>query len=118
MAWLITCEFCVISRELIKGKEVVTLYPNAKTTKYEKYREAWHLLREAAELDKEAEVGDAQSGETIGPVAGAEESPATAEPVRQLPKNAAERMEAVTNFGGRWKSGMLIRITGTEDIET
>jgi len=26
----------------VQGKKVVTLYPNSKTAKYEKYREAWH----------------------------------------------------------------------------
>ena len=40
----------IIPAKLIHGKECITLYPNSPTAKYERYREAWVLLREAAEL--------------------------------------------------------------------
>lgn len=40
----------IIPAKLIQGKECITLYPNSPTAKYEQYREAWHLLREAVEL--------------------------------------------------------------------
>jgi hypothetical protein len=40
----------IIPAELIRGKKCIALYPNSPTAKYEKYREAWRLLREASEL--------------------------------------------------------------------
>jgi hypothetical protein len=36
----------IIPEETIEGMESVTLYPNNKAAKYEKYREAWHLLKD------------------------------------------------------------------------
>jgi len=39
----------IIPAELIRGKKSLTLYPNSRTAKYEKYREAWNLLKEASE---------------------------------------------------------------------
>ena len=45
----------IIPAKVIHGKEVITLYPNSPTAKYEPYREAWRLLREAAELNQPAE---------------------------------------------------------------
>lgn len=47
----------IIPAELTRGKRCIALYPNSPTAKYEKFREAWHLLREAAELREEAETG-------------------------------------------------------------
>ena len=44
----------IIPANLIHGKVCITLYPNSPTAKYEQYREAWHLLREAAELKERA----------------------------------------------------------------
>ena len=35
----------IIPEENIQGQECVTLYPKSKKAKYEKYREAWHLLQ-------------------------------------------------------------------------
>ena len=40
----------IIPAPVIQGKECIALYPNLRTAKYEQYREAWALLREAAEL--------------------------------------------------------------------
>ena len=37
----------IIPAKLIQGKVSIRLYPNASAVKYEQYREAWHLLREA-----------------------------------------------------------------------
>ena len=34
----------IIPEEKIQGQECVTLYPKSSKAKYEKYREAWHLL--------------------------------------------------------------------------
>ena len=44
----------IIPAKLIHGKECITLYPNSPTAKYERYREAWALLREAAKLNEHA----------------------------------------------------------------
>jgi len=45
----------IIPADVIHGKECITLYPNSPTAKYEQYREAWALLRDAAELKEPAE---------------------------------------------------------------
>lgn len=44
----------IIPAQVIQGKECIALYPNLPTAKYEQYREAWTLLREAAELNEPA----------------------------------------------------------------
>jgi len=46
----------IIPAEKIQGKGCVALYPKSKKSKYEKYREAWKLLREAPEF-----TGDIQA---------------------------------------------------------
>ena len=46
----------IIPAKEIQGQESVALYPNSKKARYEKYREAWHLLQEAAEF-----TGDIQA---------------------------------------------------------
>jgi len=60
------------------------LHPGSPSAKYEEYREAWHLMREA--LDKKEEIKeDANNVEE------------PAEPER-LPRTAMERMEASFRF--------------------
>jgi hypothetical protein len=85
----------IIPAELIRGKECITLYPNSPTAKYEKYREAWQLLREASEAHTEgSEEGDGGDAE-----AGAEDA-AGVESVEdhRPPTGALGRMEAAMNF--------------------
>jgi hypothetical protein len=63
---------------LIHGKECITLFPNSRTAKYEPYREAWELLREAVVMKEEAsEVEEA---------------------AERIPRNAMQRMEASFKF--------------------
>ena len=79
----------LIPAKLIHGKECITLYPNSPTAKYELYREAWHLMREAAGIKEEA------GGEAEG------EDPKA---VEGIPRNAVERMEASLRFiKKRWE---------------
>lgn len=85
----------IIPAEEVQGKKVITLFPNSKTAKYEKYREAWDLLREAAE---DAE-GSRSSGE-----AGVEEEAAT--PVGGIhPADTFARMRMVQDFVRRAMRG-------------
>jgi hypothetical protein len=44
----------IIPEEEIVGQDGVTLYPNSPNSKYEEYREAWHLL----DPDADAEPGE------------------------------------------------------------
>ncbi len=74
----------IIPAELIPGKKYITLYPSSPTAKYEKYREAWHLLREAAESCRETETGA--------------EEPAAVECVETRPTGALGRLEAAMSF--------------------
>jgi hypothetical protein len=78
----------IIPVEAMRGKECVTLCSNAKQANYEKYREAWHLLRESSEIVEEgASGGDGPSAaETNVPV------------VSPLPAGAVGRIEASMNF--------------------
>jgi hypothetical protein len=49
----------IIPEKEIWGKGCLTLYPKSSNAKYEKYREAWHLLQEFS--DNEGEGIDIQS---------------------------------------------------------
>ena len=84
----------IIPAEAIRGKRAVMLYPELKTAKYEQYREAWHLLREAAAVGEDVE---AEAEEVAGEEAAAEVAQAV-ESVAGLPGNALERMQAAMNF--------------------
>ena len=74
----------IVPAGLVQGKRCLTFYPNSPTAKYEQYREAWHLKREA--LEKKEEIREDAS-----------EVEEPAEPER-LPRNALERMEASFRF--------------------
>jgi PD-(D/E)XK endonuclease len=90
----------IIPAEAIRGKRSVMLYPELKTAKYEPYREAWHLLREATEARDEAEAGgeaETSAAEVTAEEAAAEAAPAV-QPRAGPPRNALERMEAAFNF--------------------
>jgi len=105
----------IIPAKLIRGKRSIMLNPNSPTCEYQKYRESWHLLREAAELGEEAEgagdCADAESG--AGPAAGesvlseadASESSAGAVAAGRFPTNALERMQAVEKYVRRYLEG-------------
>jgi hypothetical protein len=81
----------IIPAELIHGKECITLYPNSPTSKYEKYREAWQLLREASEgsADAEAAEGERCAEDSAGAESAGDQRP---------PVSAAGRMEAAMNY--------------------
>lgn len=85
----------IIPAKLIQGKEVITLYPKSPTSKYEKYREAWQLSREASEVSSEgARNGEAAEGESCAQDSAGAESGGNQRP----PASAAGRMEAAMNF--------------------
>lgn len=79
----------IIPATLTEGKKCITLYPDSPSAKYEPYREAWHLLREAIAVEEGA------SEDASDP-----EEPAEAEPVEgEGPgRNMLERMEASLRF--------------------
>jgi hypothetical protein len=81
----------IIPAPLIRGKRSITLFPqspNAKYQKYEQYREAWHLLREASQISEDAEPA-------------AEEFPAP-EPEVAPPSSAMGRMQTAANYFRRY----------------
>lgn len=57
----------IIPEEAIEGKESVGLYPNNKAAKYEKYREAWHLLKDNAKAEKKIDSIQACADESPVP---------------------------------------------------
>jgi hypothetical protein len=75
----------------IRGRECVSLCSESKHNKNEKYREAWHLLREAAELGGDRE--------------GYAEEPAAVAEAGRFPTNAVGRMEAAADFVRRQMEG-------------
>jgi len=81
----------IIPAKLIHGKECITLYPNSSTAKYEQYREAWELLREAADVQGEAKALKEKMEVK-------EEASEAEKPARRIPRNALERMEASFRF--------------------
>jgi len=77
----------ILPAGLIQGMKWVTLQPDSPNSKYEPYREAWGLLREA--IAEKEEVGVVEE---------------PAEPQR-LPRNALERVEATFRFMKRQLEG-------------
>ena len=78
----------IIPAKLVRGLKSISLCTVGGEAKYEEYREAWHLLRQAAAVSEAA--------------AEVEEPAATPEPAPRFPRNALERMEASANFVRRW----------------
>jgi hypothetical protein len=78
----------ILPASAIRGKESVGLCSNSTQAKYETYREAWHLLREASEVSSEASGG----GETS-----AEDSSAV-ECVESRSAGASGRLEEAMNY--------------------
>jgi hypothetical protein len=44
----------IIPFQVFQGKRSLTFFPNSPKAKYERYREAWQLLREAAQVKEQA----------------------------------------------------------------
>jgi hypothetical protein len=105
----------IIPAKLLHGKRSITLYPNSKTAKYEKYREAWHLLREAVEQGEDAESGadvaDMESGagliarESDGSESDTSGSGAETVAAGRFPTNALGRMQSVEKYVRRYLEG-------------
>jgi len=74
----------IIPEENIRGKLSISLLTQCSESRYEDYREAWHLMREALEKKEEPKEKASEA-----------EEPAELE---RLPRNALERMEASFRF--------------------
>lgn len=104
-----------IPLKLIRGKRSIMLHPDSPTCEHEKYREAWHLLREAAELGEEADRGgdsaDAEAavelpeGESVVSASGASGSSTGTVAAGRFPTSALERMQAVEKYVRRYLEG-------------
>jgi hypothetical protein len=92
----------IIPAKLIAGKECIMLYPKSKTVKYEDYREAWHLLREAAEIHEETQKV---------------EDSCAAEAGKTFPASGMERMQAAMNHVRRYMEGTYLRPQRKKDDE-
>jgi hypothetical protein len=80
----------IIPAKLIQGKKSIMLYPKLQTAKYEGYREAWQLLREASEVPSDVAVeGGGGPEDSAGVEAVGDHRP---------PTSALGRMEAAVNF--------------------
>jgi hypothetical protein len=74
----------IIPEEKVHGKLSISLLTQCSESRYEGYREAWHLLREAIAAKEETNENASDAEEP-------------AEPER-MPRNALERMEASFRF--------------------
>ncbi len=85
----------IIPASTIEGKESVGLCSKSNHARYEEYREAWQLLREATEISREgAGDGEAAEGESCTEDSTGAESGGGQRP----PTSAAGRMEAAMNY--------------------
>ena len=75
----------IIPAQCMQGMKSLSLFTQGG--KYEKYREAWRLLRDAS-----------KAGEEVESAAGTEEAPEEPGPVVSPPAGALGRMEASMNF--------------------
>jgi hypothetical protein len=73
----------IIPAKEIRGLKSVSSCTQAKEAKYEGYREAWHLLREASEICEESRSG---------------EESAEVKSVASHPTGALARLETATNY--------------------
>ena len=99
----------------IRGRECMSLCSSSTRNENEKYREAWHLLREAAEACEGAGSGEKSAekesgvrglaGESTSLESGESGSAATAPTAGRFPRNAVERVEAAANFARRYLEG-------------
>jgi hypothetical protein len=80
----------IIPAAAIRGKDSINFYPGSTTSKYELYREAWDLLRQAAAIGEEAES------------VGNEEAMRPEEKRPSVPANAFERMQAAANYARKY----------------
>jgi hypothetical protein len=88
----------IVPAEVIQGKNVLTLYPKSPATKYEKYREAWDLLREASKVSDDAE-SVVEETLAVRPEAAVDQNPSGQNPSpKRFPASALERLEAAGNF--------------------
>jgi hypothetical protein len=99
----------VVPAEKFAGRATLVLSSNSSEAKYEAYREAWYLLREAT---GSAEC-ESRAGEAVKEVAEAA-TPQSGPP--RFPRNALERVEAAMNFARRSMEGREpTRRTGDEE---
>lgn len=82
----------IIPAKEIRGLKSISLCTQENAGRYEGYREAWHLLRQAAEVGEACETG-------------AEEAAAPVAASGRFPTNAVERMQAAANFARRYLEG-------------
>jgi hypothetical protein len=74
----------ILPAELIQGMKWVTLQPDSPNSKYEPYREAWHLMQEAIAAKEGTEEDENDADEPVKP--------------GRLPRSALERVEATFRF--------------------
>jgi len=97
----------IVPAEKMRGRDTMVVCSESQQALYEEYREAWHLLREAARVGEDDAETEVQSEE--GSI---QEAPV--EKTRSLPTNALGRMEAAMKF---FKSQMERGGVGTEKDE-
>lgn len=88
----------------VAGKQTICLFSKSKTAKYEKYREAWHLFREAVVVGEKAAREEPESAERSTELEAGETSltPAPTSQPANFPTSALGRMEAAGNYFKRY----------------
>jgi len=80
----------IIPAKEIRGMKSISLFTQGNEAKYEEYREAWRLLREATEVSSDgAAEGESCAEDSAGAESAGDQRP---------PASAAGRMEAAMNY--------------------
>jgi len=103
----------IVPAEKMENRETMIICSDSKQALYEEYREAWHLLREAAQISADGnrdqtdiepgmiDAGEVETGKEteidMGREMGGEDTP-SAELARRPPSGVAERMQAVEKY--------------------
>lgn len=107
----------IIPAEKVAGKESIGLFSQSKHAKFEAYREAWDLLREAAEVGEESEAREEEigAGEAGVTEAGAKESDVNEAATSEIGLEEARAAEAGAMQESAWRppESALERVRGS-----
>jgi hypothetical protein len=107
----------IIPAEKVAGKESIGLFSQSKHAKFEAYREAWDLLREAAEVGEESEAREEEigAGEAGVTEAGAKQSDVNEAATSEIGLEEARAAEAGAMQESAWRppESALERVRGS-----
>jgi hypothetical protein len=98
----------IIPAKEIRGMKSICLCTQGNEAKYEKYREAWHLLRRAAGLGEEEDSAGDSAEKESGAGCSSGESGTSEAATGGFPSSALARMKAAANYFQRYLEGGIV----------